>query len=115
MALLLHWAGMIIFYNIGGPLLPVAWMIAIFCYFAIEVMMNAISGELFPTSCRTTAASLRTIVGILAAAAGLTVEGSLFQYFGDHGSAISVMVFSTLLAIPVVVFCLRETANEHLH
>jgi len=113
-ALLLHCAAVVSFYNTSGLLLPVAWMSAIFCYFAVEVVVAAISGELFPTSCRSTAASLRSITGVLAAAAGLMVEGSLYRLLGDHGSALSILALSTLLALPFVLFWLRETANTRL-
>ena len=113
-ALLLHCAAVVSFYNTSGLLLPVAWMSAIFCYFAVEVVVSAISGELFPTSCRSTATSLRSITGVLAAAAGLAVEGSLYRVLGDHGSALSILALSTLFALPFVLFWLRETAYTRL-
>ena len=102
------------FYNTSGWLLPIAWMAAIFCYFAVEVVVGAISGELFPTSCRSTAASLRTITGVLTGAAGLAVEGGLYSIFGSHGQALSVMAMTCLVALPVAMFFLRETANTKL-
>lgn len=114
LALIVHCTAVLLFYNISGVLLPLAWMIAIFCYFAVEVVVNAISGELFPTSCRSTAASLRTIAGVIAAAAGLVSEGVLFNLFGNHASALSVLALSTLLALPFALFLLRETANTRL-
>jgi MFS family permease len=114
LALVAHCGAVLAFYNTSGALLPLAWMIAIFCYFAVEVVVNAISGELFPTTCRSTAASLRTITGVIATATGLVIEGQLFNAFGDHGSALSVMALSTLLALPFAIFLLRETANTRL-
>lgn len=114
LALAVHCTAVVTFYNSSGALLPLAWMLAIFCYFAVEVVVGAVSGELFPTSCRSTAASLRTITGVVAAAAGLFTEGLLFSLFGDHGSALSVMALSTLLALPFALFLLRETANTRL-
>lgn len=102
------------FYNMDGWLLPIAWMAAIFCYFAVEVVVGAISGELFPTSCRSTAASLRTITGVLTGAAGLAVEGGLYSLFGSHGPALSMMAMTALIALPVTVLFLRETANTRL-
>ena len=95
-------------------MLPVFWVASIFCFFAVEVVVNAISGELFPTSCRSTAASLRTTVGVLAAAAGLVVEGQLYLLLGSHAPALSLMSLSALIALPVIFLWLRETANTEL-
>lgn len=107
-------AATIAFYNVGGWLLPLAWIATLFSYFAAEVMITAISGELFPTRCRSTAATIRAICGMFAAVAGLAVEGTLYNILGSHAAALSVLCLSSLAAIPVVVFRLRETADTEL-
>jgi putative MFS transporter len=113
-ALLANCFAIIIFYNSSGLLLPVAWIAALFSFFAVDVMVNAISGELFPTRCRSTASTVRMICAMFAAVAGLAIEGSLFNLFGSHGAALSLLSLSALLAIPVVVLMLRETSNTQL-
>lgn len=113
-ALLLNCAATLAFYNTSGWLLPLAWVASLFSFFAIEVMINAISGELFPTSCRSTASTLRSICATFAAVAGLTMQGVLFNALGSHAAALSVLCLSTLLAIPVVILMLRETSNTEL-
>ena len=77
-------------------------------------MVNAVSGELFPTGCRSTASTLRMICVMFAAVAGLAVEGSLFSALGTHAAALSLMSLSSLLAVPVVAVMLRETSNTEL-
>ena len=112
--LLLHCVATITFYNTGGWLLSVAWIATLFGFFAVEVMVNAMSGELFPTACRSTASTLRSICGMFAAVAGLSVEGLLYSALGSHSAAISIISLSSLLAIPVVMLMLRETSGTEL-
>jgi putative MFS transporter len=102
------------FYNTGGYWLPLAWVAALFSFFGVEVLINAISGELFPTRCRSTASTLRTVSAMLAAVIGLATEGLLFSALGGHPAALSALSLSSLLAIPVVVAMLRETAAAEL-
>jgi len=113
-ALLVNCVATITFYNTGGLLLPLAWIAALFSFFAVDVMVNATSGELFPTRCRSTASSLRSVCAMFAAVAGLVIEGSLFSALGSHAAALSLLCLSSLLAIPVVILMLRETADIEL-
>jgi predicted MFS family arabinose efflux permease len=112
--LLLHCLATVIFYNTGGAILALAWIAALFGYFAVEVMVNALSGELFPTGCRSTASTLRAICAMLAAVAGLAAEGLLYSALGSHSAAISILCLSSLCAIPVVLLLLRETSGTEL-
>jgi putative MFS transporter len=112
--LLLNCVATITFYNSHGWLLPIAWIAALFSYFAVEVIVSAISGELFPTQCRSTASTLRSIFATIAAVSGLAAEGSLFTLLGSHSAALSLLCLSTLLAIPVVMLMLRETSDTEL-
>lgn len=113
-ALIMNCVANIAFYNTGGFLLPLAWIAALFSFFAVEVMMNTMGGELFTTRCRSTAATLRSIASMFAAVAGLAIEGSLFNLLGSHAAAISLLCLSSLLAIPVIVLMLRETSQTEL-
>jgi len=112
--LLLNCVSFIAFYNSSGFWLPIFWMSALFTFFAIDVIVNAISGELFPTHCRSTASTLRTLFAMVAAVTGLAIEGSLFNLLGSHATALSFMSLSGLLAIPIVWLMLRETAGSEL-
>lgn len=113
-ALLVNCVAIVTFYNTAGFTLPLAWIAALFSFFAVDVMVNAISGELFPTRCRSTASTLRMVCAMFAAVAGLAIEGSLFAALGSHAAALSLLSLSSLLAIPVVVLMLRETSNTEL-
>ncbi|MDX1735570.1 MAG: MFS transporter [Halioglobus sp.] len=112
--LLLNCAGFVVFYNSAGWVVPLAWICALFGFFVVEVIVVAVSGELFPTTCRSTASTLRAICAVVAAAAGLFVEGILYSLLGSHAAALSLMALSALLALPVVAALLRETAGRAL-
>lgn len=112
--LLLNCVATVAFYNTGGWLLPVTWIATLFGYFVVEVMVHAISGELFPTDCRSTASTLRAICGMFAAVAGLAIEGSLFNVLGSHAAAISLLSLTSLLAVPMALLVLRETSRTQL-
>jgi MFS family permease len=112
--ILVNCVALIAFYNSSGMLLPLAWIAALFSFFVVEVIVNIVSGELFPTSCRSTAASMRTIFSVLAGAVGLAVEGSLYTLTGSHSASLSLMALSSLLGLPAVLLWLRETANTRL-
>lgn len=113
-AIALNCCAFLVFYNTSGWLIPLAWIAALFSFFVVDVIAHALSGELFPTSCRSTASTLRYAVGVLAAALGLTLEGSLYTAMGSHGAALSLMTLSSLLALPAIAFWLKETANTQL-
>ncbi|HEY6130974.1 MAG TPA: MFS transporter [Halioglobus sp.] len=113
-ALIVNCAATITFYNTSGWLLSLAWIAALFSFFAVDVMVHAMGGELFPTNCRTTASTLRAVCAMFAAVAGLAIEGMLFNVLGSHAAALSVICLSSLLAIPVVLLMLRETSNTEL-
>lgn len=113
-ALITYSAAIFTFYNSAGLLLPLAWIAALFSFFAVDVLVNAVSGELFPTHCRSTASTVRMIFAMFAAVSGLAIEGSLFNILGSHAAALSLLCLSALLAVPVVILMLRETANTEL-
>jgi putative MFS transporter len=103
------------FYNAAGAwLLPACWIVLIFSFFAIDVIFTALGSELFPTAYRSTASSVRGVVGMLAGAFGLWIEGWLFTLTGSHAQAITWML-SVALVTPIVVACsLPETAGRRL-
>lgn len=113
-ALLVNCAAAAVFYSSSGVWLPIAWALTLFSFLVVDLVTYALAGELFPTSCRSTASTLRILFTVLGAAAGLGVEGYLYTITGSHPQALVVMTFSSLFALPAVAFLLRETANTRL-
>jgi hypothetical protein len=78
------------------------------------VLFKALGSELFPTSYRSTASGVRTIVGTLGGIVGLAVEGTLYEISGSHAEAITWMI-PALVVTPIVIFgFLPETAAREL-
>lgn len=105
----------IVFYNASGVWLPLAWAVTLLSFLVVDLVTYTLAGELFPTSCRSTASTLRILFTVLGAATGLAIEGQLYAITGSHAQALSMMAFSSLLALPAVAWMLRETANTTLH
>lgn len=113
-AICVNCVSVLLFYNLSGAWLPVAWLLTLFSFLVVDLVTYALSGELFPTSCRSTSTTLRIMFTVIGAAVGLACQGLLYTLAGSHAAALSLMCFSSLLALPVVVFMLRETANTTL-
>lgn len=114
LGILLNFVATVVFYNSAGLWIPLSWLLLLFSFLVVDLITYTVAGELFPTSCRSTAITLRLIFTVLAAAAGLAVEGSLFAVFGSHSYALTLMTCSSLIALPAVFLLLRETANTRL-
>jgi putative MFS transporter len=106
--------GYAVFYSgLGGWTLPVAWVVAIIGFLSADALAAGYPAEIFPTAYRATAAGIRYVTMILGGALALTLEGRLYDWFGAHGPAISIL----LLAIPVsmaAILLLPETAQRTL-
>ena len=85
-----------------------------FGFMASDVLVGALSVELFPTSYRATASGLRSIAAMAGAVSGLWLEGALYGLAGSHSQAIAWMLPVTLLSVVVVVAFLPETASRAL-
>ena len=107
-------AGFAVFYSgIGGWILPVSWIIALFGFLSADALMAGVAVEIFPTAYRATASGIRYLVTILCGALGLALEGVFYDWYGAHGPAIS----AALALIPVAligILCLPETAGRTL-
>lgn len=97
-----------------GPLLVALWIVALFTFFSASVSFSALSGEIFPTSYRSTASALRGLLGAAGAGLGLYLESSLYGVFGNHNDAIQVLLLVAPLGLAVVLFGLPETAGLEL-
>lgn len=102
------------FYNGAGMLVPAVWVLTIFTQFGIEVLFSALGSELFATAYRSTASGMRSIVGTVAIAAGLAVEGTLYVALGGHGEAITAMAWFALAGPLVLLLFVPETAGREL-
>lgn len=113
-AILLNCAAAVVFYNASGAWVPLAWWLTLFSFLVVDLVTYTLAGELFPTSCRSTSSTLRILFSVLGGAVGLGFESYLFAITGSHSAALSMMAFSALLALPAVLWMLRETANARL-
>ncbi|MFK7974737.1 MAG: MFS transporter [Halioglobus sp.] len=114
-AIIVNCTAALVFYNASGFWLPVAWTLTLMSFLVVDLITYTLAGELFPTSCRSTSSTIRSLFSVLGAAAGLAFESYLYAITGSHAQALSFMTFSSLLALPVVAWMLRETANTELH
>jgi len=107
-------AGFAVFYSgIGGWVLPVSWIVAIFGFLSADVLIAGVAVEIFPTAYRATASGIRYLAVILSGALGLALEGVFYDMTGAHGPAIAI----SLLAMPfalIGIALLPETAQRLL-
>jgi MFS family permease len=113
-AIVLNVMATIAFYNGGGYLVPVVWIMAIFAQFGIDVLFSALGSELFATAYRSTASGMRSIVSTVSIAAGLAVEGTLYVALGGHAEAITAMAWCALASPLVLLAFVPETAQREL-
>lgn len=104
----------IAYYNAFGFMLPPLWIGMVFAGIGGGVVLGAFGNELFPTSYRSTSSGARMIVGTLGGVLGLMVEAVLFELFGSHWTAISVMVVLAFAAPLVVAALFPETSGRTL-
>jgi MFS family permease len=87
----------ILTYNVPGYGVVAGYLLAIFSASVYTPGSGAMSAELFPTSCRSTAAGWLTASGVIGAVAGLGLFGFLADVLGGFGKA------SVALALPVML------------
>lgn len=112
--LLLLAVNVLLFFNVSSTWVPVAWVTLMVAYFCSDVILTALSSELFPTSYRSTAAKAVGIIANMGAIMGLLFEGLLYQWTGSHAAAISVMMVMLVMTIICVYFFIPETATQNL-
>jgi MFS family permease len=103
-----------LFYNVSGWVVPWLWGIMAMTVTMNVVLFAALGSELFPTSYRSTASGVRSIIATIGAAAGLWLEGVLFSHLGSHAAAITAMLVVVPIAPLVIALSLPETANREL-
>jgi putative MFS transporter len=97
----------------GGWSIPIAWVLFVFCGTAGDVIVRALSTELFPTSHRGTAAGWLTLVQTLSWAAGLGLVGLGTDAPGDIARMTSLLS-ATVLVGGLALLLLPETRRREL-
>jgi MFS family permease len=102
------------FYRTEGWIVAPLWILMVFTLQGLGVLFKALGSELFPTSYRSTASSVRAMTSTLAGSLGLWLESLLYPLAGSHAVAITWML--PALAIPLLVVALRlpETSAREL-
>ena len=102
-----------LFYNGPGWMLPVLWAALVFTLMGANVIIRALSSELFPTAHRGTSTGVLALTETLGAAFGLFVLG-LLQQQGGSLVALIPMISLGALAAGFVLLCLPETGRREL-
>lgn len=97
----------------AGLLLVVLWVVGIFAFLMCDALIGALSAELFPTSHRTLASSVRYLFWILSGSVSLYFEGILYDRTGSHGLAIALLLLPGPLAL-IPIWFLPEPAKKSL-
>ncbi|MFU8815345.1 MAG: MFS transporter [Pseudomonadales bacterium] len=101
------------FYAGPGWALPVLWGLMVFTLMGANVIIRALSSELFPTSHRGTSTGLLALMETLGAAAGLFLLGFMQMRGGDLTMLIPLISLATLIA-GVVLLAFPETRQREL-
>jgi len=102
------------YYNVPSFLVAPTWLLMIFTLLGANVMIAAYGAELFPTSYRSTAAGARVVIATLGAGIGLALESVLFNSFGSHWPAISLLASLALITPLIVAMTFPETSGRSL-
>jgi MFS family permease len=102
------------FYGLAsGPILIPIWIAGIFAFLMCDVLIGALSAELFPTSHRTLASAVRYFFWIMAGSLALYLEGPVYDLFGSHGTAVALLILPAPLAL-IPIWFLPEPAKKPL-
>jgi MFS family permease len=103
----------VFFSGVGGFILPVMWIAALFGFLSADALFSGYPPEIFPTATRATAAGLRYALMILGGALSLALEGVFYDWLGGHGPAIMLALAAMPVALAAILF-LPETARRTL-
>ncbi len=95
-----------------GALFPASAMIALGALSG-DSLLSGYAAEIFPTAYRATASGVRFAVAALGTGLGLFLEGRLYDSFGAHGPAISILLAALPLAL-IAILLLPEPALRRL-
>jgi putative MFS transporter len=106
-------AGAWLFYNGPGWSLTILWAVLVFTMMGGNVIIRALSSELFPTSHRGTSTGVLVLMETLGAAFGLFILGMLQERPGDLITLIPTISVATLLAAGLMLL-FPETRQREL-
>ena len=101
------------FYYGSGWVVPVAWVLFVFCSTAQQTIMRAVATELFPTAYRGTASGWNALIETLGAALGLTILSFGTDAAGNIAFMTSVLAFA-LVGGGLLLLLLPETGRREL-
>jgi len=96
-----------------GPWLILFWTIGLFSGLAADVLITSLGAELFPTSHRSLAASIRMMASLFGGLIGLIAERELFTVMGSHGPAVATLAAFAPLCL-IAIWFLPEPAQKKL-
>jgi len=102
------------FYDTRGFWIAPLWIAQVFALQGVTVLVRALGSELFPTSYRSTASSLRMVAGTLGGASGLWLESYLYGVLGSHAAAITALLPALAVAALLVWLTLPDPARREL-
>jgi MFS transporter, putative metabolite:H+ symporter len=102
-----------LFYHGPGWALPVLWGVLVFTLMGANVIIRALSSELFPTSHRGTSAGILALTETMGAATGLALLGALQQGGGDLVTLIPLISVGAFAA-GCILLLLPETRMKEL-
>jgi MFS family permease len=101
------------FYNGPGWALPALWAALVFTLMGANVIIRALSSELFPTAHRGTSTGILALTETIGAAGGLLVLGLLQQQGGGLAQLVPIISLGALAA-GFVLLLLPETGRREL-
>jgi len=102
------------FYELDGWWIPPLWIAQVFALQGTTVLMRAFGAELFPTSYRSTASTMRMVAATAGGIAGLALESLLYDVLGSHQAAIVALLPALVPAAAIIWFAFPETAGREL-
>jgi MFS family permease len=102
-----------LFYNGPALLLPIAWGLAVLCNSAGDLVIRALSAELFGTSHRSTAAGWLMLVQTLGWSVGLLGVGLATESLEDLARAVSWVALASIAAAACLLW-VPETRRREL-
>ena len=96
---------------------PVMWLFSLLASALAGLTVPALQvyrAELFPTSLRAGTGGLLTVAGVLGAAAGVLLAGTLSDALGGLGRAIAILAIGPLIVAVLVLTKFPETAHREL-
>jgi putative MFS transporter len=107
-------AGFVGFYWGSGAIVAASWIVQVFALQGATVLGRALGSELFPTSHRSTASTVRMLASTVGGSVGLALESALYAALGSHAAAITALLPALGVALAILWLAIPETAGREL-